>query len=221
MARAAYSLNVLLQQLNNLAPNRNKASDGWIGDPAHAARKSDHNPDSRGIVHARDYTHDPQNGVDCNWLAKALTRWSDPRIKYIIWDRGIWTPATGWKNYSGSNAHIHHLHLSVNASNADSNAPWQLFDIRPIPVIPDPEEIDMSQMFYVQYSDGVKPYSDAIFACESNADGLTRRHLHPNEWHCLQTDGARVHRRPHAWIDSIPWGKQPGLEPWKKWSNQQ
>ena len=41
--RVARSLDVLLGQLNALAPERSKASDGSIGDAAHASRSSDHN----------------------------------------------------------------------------------------------------------------------------------------------------------------------------------
>lgn len=129
MARAANALNVLLNQLNNRAPGRNKASDGWIGDADHQNRNSDHNPwyppPGGGIVTARDFTHDPGGGLDCQWLADTLVTNRDPRIKYIIWNRRIWTPGVGWRAYTGSNAHTHHLHLSVVASPANDTAtPW-------------------------------------------------------------------------------------------------
>jgi hypothetical protein len=126
--RVAYSLNVLLGQLNTLAPNRNKASDGSIGDPAHSSRVSDHNPDDEGIVRARDFTHDPANGLDCNWLANQLVDSGDPRIKYIIWNRRIWTGE--WHDYDGTNAHTSHLHLSVVADDrADQTHEWELSDM--------------------------------------------------------------------------------------------
>jgi hypothetical protein len=34
----------LRDQIDRRWPNRDKRSDGWIGDSDHAARKSDHNP---------------------------------------------------------------------------------------------------------------------------------------------------------------------------------
>lgn len=129
--RVARSLDVLLGQLNALAPNRSKVSDGGIGDAEHASRSSDHNPwfgpaaDGKMLVTARDFTHDPAGGLDCNWLANALIASGDRRIKYIIWNRRIWTG--GWKNYAGTNPHTKHLHVSVVASTAaDSTAPWNL-----------------------------------------------------------------------------------------------
>lgn len=125
MVRAAYSLTTLLNQLNRLAPNRSKLSDGGIGDPAHAARISDHNPDANNIYHARDYTHDPAGGLDCQWLANELTRSADIRIKYIIWNRRIWTGY--WATYNGSSPHTEHLHLSVNARGDDPRE-WELGD---------------------------------------------------------------------------------------------
>ena len=45
-------------QVNNRWPNRDKRSDGTKGDSAHAARVSDHNPDSKGVVHALDIDED-------------------------------------------------------------------------------------------------------------------------------------------------------------------
>jgi hypothetical protein len=123
--RAARSLDVLLVQLNVMAPNRSKISDGAIGDTAHSARKSDHNPDAQNIVRARDYTHDPAGGLDCHWLAAQLAASRDPRIKYVIWDRRIWQGS--WKPYSGSSPHIKHLHLSVVAGPAaDDTTAWNL-----------------------------------------------------------------------------------------------
>jgi hypothetical protein len=44
----------------------------FVGDSDHTKRASDHNPDSRGIVHAFDITHDPKHGVDCEVLAHHL-----------------------------------------------------------------------------------------------------------------------------------------------------
>src|SRR5688572_10906117 len=105
-------------------PNRSRASDGTIGDPAHASRRSDHNPDSRGVVLAFDITHDPAHGVDCERLYAHLVRVRDPRVKYVIWRRGITSGNRGpapWvrRDYTGSNPHDRHLHVSVLADEDD------------------------------------------------------------------------------------------------------
>jgi hypothetical protein len=137
--RVATSLNVLLEQLNAIAPHRSKESDGSIGDAAHATRDSDHNPwYGPGIVTARDFTNDPAGGLDCHWLAAALVRSGDGRIKYIIWNRKIWSGGS-WRNYTGVNPHTKHLHLSVVASAAaDDPRPWNLGATQPV-------EDDMSE----------------------------------------------------------------------------
>jgi hypothetical protein len=134
--RIAESLETLRRQLNAAFPNRSKASDGGIGDAAHASRSSDHNPyikDSKGVgvVTARDFTHDPAGGLDCHWLARQLVKERDPRIKYIIWNKQICSSKQQpwkWRPYNGINAHRHHLHLSVDADPKlyDSTAPWDL-----------------------------------------------------------------------------------------------
>lgn len=118
--RVAGSLERLLQEINAKFPNRSRASDGSIGDAAHASRASDHNPyikDGRGIgvVRARDFTHDPRNGFDSYKFARSLARSNDKRIKYIISNGEIWNPSVSqsWRHYSGSNPHDHHAHVSV------------------------------------------------------------------------------------------------------------
>lgn len=122
--RVAKSLLVLRDQVNAMAPNRRKASDGFIGDAAHASRNSDHNPwvldGGVGVVTAFDVTHDPARGCDADELVEALRAGLDPRIKYIIWNRRIANsspiggqPAWAWRPYSGTNPHTAHAHISV------------------------------------------------------------------------------------------------------------
>lgn len=132
--RLAESLKKLREQLNAAYPNRDKSSDGSIGDEAHASRKSDHNPwvkDFRGIgvVTAIDIDADLAPGVSVEALVKQLFLTQDPRIKYIIWKRKITLPGlTGWKAYTGSNAHTHHCHISVHSDSTlyDSRREWNL-----------------------------------------------------------------------------------------------
>lgn len=134
--KVADSLGQLRHQLNELAPGRSKASDGSIGDAAHASRSSDHNPwwtlAGQAYVTARDFTHDPRGGLDCHRLADALVQGRDPRVKYMIWDRRILAGDVGpspwtWRTYSGANPHTSHLHLSVVPdARALSRIPWAL-----------------------------------------------------------------------------------------------
>lgn len=133
--RVAQSLLQLREQINLLAPLRSKASDGTIGDSAHASRDSDHNPHvmdaGLGVVTAMDITQDPDHGCDVEQIVQALVASRDPRIKYIIWNRRIvssrvqpWT----WRAYGGTNPHVRHFHLSVVADKAryDAVHPWEI-----------------------------------------------------------------------------------------------
>ena len=131
----AESLDRLLAQLNALAPRRSKASDGSIGDQAHSARISDHNPRwiaGANLVTARDFTQDPAGGLDCAQLRDALIRAKDSRIKYLIYNREIISgggEVHPWarRRYSGPNPHTKHLHLSVVADHrARDSSPWML-----------------------------------------------------------------------------------------------
>lgn len=130
--RLAKSLETLREQINKAAPGRSKASDGAIGDSEHATRVSDHNPwvkdGSMGVVTAIDVTHDPRNGVDAAAITEALKASGDIRLKYIIWNRRIWTPSKSpnWRAYGGVNPHDKHFHISVTSEKPlyDSTRVW-------------------------------------------------------------------------------------------------
>jgi lysozyme family protein len=133
--RVAGSLDRLLEQVNEIAPRRRKAADGAIGDAAHAASTSDHNPyviDSNGfgVVRARDFTHDPAGGFDSYQFARSLAKSGDKRIRYLISNGEIWNPdvSPAWRRYTGKNPHDHHAHVSVEErpqSLYDSPAEWK------------------------------------------------------------------------------------------------
>lgn len=130
-ARSVESLKTLHAQINALAPKRSKVSDGWIGDAKHASRHSDHNPEPDGTVDARDFTNDPNGGMDSQKLADAIIASKDPRLSYIICNGKIisgrkgpkpWTP----RKYSGANSHHHHIHVSVLDEGQDDKTPWKI-----------------------------------------------------------------------------------------------
>lgn len=100
-------------QADERFPGRSQASDGELGDAAHSARDSDHNPDSRGVVHAADRTHDPVSGCDNHKYATHGLR--HPAFGYRIWWGRIYNPAVApyWRTYSGPNPHKTHMHQSV------------------------------------------------------------------------------------------------------------
>jgi hypothetical protein len=138
--RVVQSLTIMPGQLNALWPNRSRASDGAVADDAHTAT-SDHYPHrvpalgSGYMVTARDVTHDPAHGADMGAMTEALRRSRDPRLKYVIFNRNIFSnPAYShasyqwaWRPYDGSDPHTGHAHISVlDALIADNISPWQL-----------------------------------------------------------------------------------------------
>ena len=126
--RLARGLDRLRSQANTKAPNRSKASDGTIGDRKHASRASDHNP-RNGIVHALDLTHDPGKGMDTWAMAERLRVSKDARISYVISNRRIFSSSKGfsWRNYTGSNPHSKHVHISIRGNpHADNTKDWSI-----------------------------------------------------------------------------------------------
>ncbi len=110
----------LRHEFNQLAPVRDLASDGSIGDLAHSKSKSDHNPDDRGLVHAIDVDKDlrrdgwsMQRAVDL--IVSRQRQGLDERLAYVIYNRAIWSATHGWRRrvYTGSNPHDKHAHFSA------------------------------------------------------------------------------------------------------------
>lgn len=112
--RLAGCLRDLLDEVNAAHPGRSTKHDGTIGDEAHAARTSDHNPD-RGVVEAVDITAEAWTEALADRL-RALGRAGDPRMAggYVIFRRRIASPRQdwAWRKYTGSNPHEAHLHVS-------------------------------------------------------------------------------------------------------------
>lgn len=130
--RVAGCLLTLRRQVDSLWPTRDRSSDGTIGDAAHQAEQSDHNPDSGGVVRALDITHDPAHGCDIDLLSDALAASRDSRISYVIANRLIMSGAAGpdpwvWRKYYGTDPHTNHVHISVVADErADRTTRWDL-----------------------------------------------------------------------------------------------
>jgi hypothetical protein len=121
--RLAECLVVLRAEADAVAPNRSRAYDGTIGDAAHAARPSRHNPNADRVVCARDITHDPEHGMDVRSLFVFLCEHPHPELAYIITNGQIAKRSTGFKvqKYTGPDMHLHHIHVAV-GTGPDSNA---------------------------------------------------------------------------------------------------
>jgi hypothetical protein len=109
----APSLRLLRSRLNTLWPDRDTRSDGWLGDAAHAARRSDHNPDGRGMVHALDIDRD---GIDVQRVLRGTIGHS--AVEYVIFNRLIYYRVREFRprRYDGLNAHRAHVHVSLRHS---------------------------------------------------------------------------------------------------------
>ena len=115
----APALAQLRAEVNKKWPKRSKASDGTIGDPAHSARVSDHNPNGRGSVNAMDIT---ARGIDTGTLIAVAKK--HPSVRYIIHNRRIMNRDIGnfaARPYRGANPHTQHVHISLYQSATAEN----------------------------------------------------------------------------------------------------
>jgi hypothetical protein len=111
----------LREQFDDTFPDRDRRSDGWVGDTRHAARPSDHNPDRQtGTVRAIDVDRDvsgkakPDLMPDIADQIRLCAKAGDKRISYVIFDGRIASSKKGWRwrPYDGANKHNHHCHIS-------------------------------------------------------------------------------------------------------------
>lgn len=116
-------------------PNRDRSSDGWIGDAAHAARNSDHNPNARGIVDAIDVDMfgGPTPVIRGAIVAGAILH---PAVHYVIFNRRIFQAEDRFQPrvYDGINPHDHHCHVSIwqMVSAEQSTVPWSMWEAFPM-----------------------------------------------------------------------------------------
>lgn len=133
-ARLAPSLHLARTTIDRRWPQRDRASDGWIGDEAHAMRNSDHNPNSRDLVDALDIdmfggvtpVHRPSivAGLMCH-----------VGVNYVIFNRRIYDADDGYRPrvYNGINPHDKHTHVSIrqNTTAEQSTQPWAVLGAFP------------------------------------------------------------------------------------------
>ena len=119
----------LREQFDDSFSDRDRSSDGIIGDSRHSARKSDHNPDEQGWVRALDVDRDlsgkpkPDIMPDVADQLRLLAK-SDKRISYLIFDGKIASAKSAWRwrTYTGINKHRHHLHVSFSTKGDNDNS---------------------------------------------------------------------------------------------------
>lgn len=193
----------LLNEINARWPNRNKENDGTIGDKAHAARKSDHNPNADGVVLARDIdSRLDGTTVDAEELVQhivALGRSGDPRLKggYVINRGRKWSDKTNWEpaKYTGTNKHNEHIHVSLtsNPSGYNSKASWKLLS-KPASKPTEPTKPVTSKTSYKIGDRGKAPYMLAAALNFAASQGMS-------------VDAANAHNKTYLNLD-VPNGAE-------------
>lgn len=124
--RLALSLRLLAHAVDRRWPERETASDGWLGDDAHKQRVSDHNPDAHGIVRALDVT---RRGIKPAELITAAL--NHPSVNYVIFDGTIWSRSHDMRPrpHDDNGAHRNHVHVSIRGTDeaSASKLGWYFF----------------------------------------------------------------------------------------------
>ncbi len=207
----AASLQDLVREVGARWPDRPTTSDGSIGDAAHAARKSEHNPDRGGVVRALDLTR-----ASAEMAAAVITAViADPRTWYVIHRGRIWSrnnAGDGWETYSGPNPHTDHLHVSVRAGQVGAApGPWNLL----APVEPEKTKTETKLPPTVSRGPGTQPnvralqrflgVQEAVFGDRTIA--AVRRY---QRMHDLKVDGVVG---PKTWAVVLTALRIPGYHP--------
>ena len=141
LAKPAASLNAAFDAA---FPQRQKTSDGTIGDLEHAQGVSGHNPDdtpgvtaertdadTKAEVRATDRDkdlNDPRGVTMTDVLRSILATPRDrDRFIYFIWNSKIYRKSNGWReeDYTGDNSHTEHLHASGDPAFDEDGAPFE------------------------------------------------------------------------------------------------
>jgi hypothetical protein len=113
-------------QVDDSYPDRDRTSDGWIGDARHSARPSDHNPDWKNAVEGIAYVRAIDIDRDLSGKAKPdlmpdladqlrlAAKRGEKRISYIIFNGKITSAKSLWRwvAYRGVSPHVAHCHVS-------------------------------------------------------------------------------------------------------------
>jgi hypothetical protein len=131
-------------QVDGVFPDRDKTSDGTIGDQAHSSGTSGHNPDLTGSaeykdgdsldeVRAWDMDSDLRfTGVTAQMVVDHIRKLPNVSsvLRYMIYNRKIYEASNGWaaRDYTGASPHTEHIHYSgAYSQSADSDT---TFDYR-------------------------------------------------------------------------------------------
>ncbi len=161
-------------QINEVAPNRDRASDGVIGDYNHQKGDSSHNPDDTGRNNA-EWDTDPdgkeevraidididfrQSGITAERVVEHLIHYAKNGtfwwLRYIIYDSKIYSKNSNWlpRNYTGSNPHDKHIHINSDfTQKADnvSDVNYRLNELLP------QEESDVAKTDVANYFDDIR-----------------------------------------------------------------
>lgn len=138
------ALTTFRNEVNKAYPDRDKRSDGTIGDAAHQATSSDHNPDSDGSVDAWDMDVDLKTPNDAKAIEDLKKKFqAHPAARYWIHNRQIAERKYGWarKPYSGPSPHTEHVHWNSEPTYERSTKPWGVVNIFEEEDMPTAQEI--------------------------------------------------------------------------------
>ena len=120
--------------------NRDRRSDGWIGDAAHSNRASFHNPDKRGLVFAIDIDENfgigkLRNGGAAKRFANELLAYSrstlpgHDRVLHVVYEDKVASgtyKATWWKWRGKGYGHQQHIHITFTEAAVKNGALFPL-----------------------------------------------------------------------------------------------
>lgn len=194
------SLLALRAEFNALAPRRDKGADGTIGDSAHTSRSDhtpdedsdylrDHDPDSKNEVHALDIDSsgpwppgrsftDIIADIIAGERAKWLSETDRCRLKYVIFNRQIYSQSTDFRpvRYTGSDPHTNHAHFSGRYETACENdtRPFGVYP-PPAPERPAPTEEEQAEMdFWASAAKAARGDADATATDRTNRNNAVQ-----------------------------------------------